>query len=94
VICDDTNDTINHVIYHYFQAVDRGKVYQMPPELTEEEELPVAVLIIQEEERRAELREFPELANALVQGRAGKIQGPVRTSKIGPILLKYKLQNK
>jgi hypothetical protein len=38
----------------------------MPPELTEEEELAVAVLISQEEERRVELRAFSELANALV----------------------------
>jgi hypothetical protein len=38
----------------------------MPPELTEEEELAVAVLISQEEERRALLRAFPELADALV----------------------------
>jgi hypothetical protein len=34
----------------------------MPPELTEEEELAVAVLISEEEDRRA----FPELADALV----------------------------
>jgi hypothetical protein len=34
----------------------------MPPELTEEEELTVAVLISEEEERRA----FPKLADALV----------------------------
>jgi hypothetical protein len=66
VIRDDTDDMINHVVYHYFQAADRGKVYQMPPELTEEEELAVAVLISQEEERRAELRAFPELVDALV----------------------------
>jgi hypothetical protein len=38
----------------------------MPSELTEEEELAVAVLISKEEERRAELRAFPELADALV----------------------------
>jgi hypothetical protein len=45
VIRDDTNDMINHVVYHYFHATDRSEVYQMPPELTEEEELAVAVLI-------------------------------------------------
>jgi hypothetical protein len=38
----------------------------MPPELTEEEELAVTVLISQEEETRAELRAFPELVDALV----------------------------
>jgi hypothetical protein len=66
VIRDDTDDMINHVVYHYFQAADRGEIYQMPSELTEEEELAVAVLISQEEERRAEMRAFPELANAQV----------------------------
>jgi hypothetical protein len=66
VIRDDVDDMINHVVYHYFQAADCGEVYQMPPELTKEEELTVAVLISKEEERRAELRAFPELADALV----------------------------
>jgi hypothetical protein len=65
VVRDDTDDMINHVVYHYFQAADRGEVYQMPPELTEEE-LAVAVLISKKEERRAELRAFPELADALI----------------------------
>jgi hypothetical protein len=66
VIRDDTDDMIHHVIYHYFQAADRGEAYQMHPELTEEEELVVAVLISEEKERRAEMRAFPELADALV----------------------------
>jgi hypothetical protein len=66
VVRDDVDDMVNHVVYHYFQAQDRGEVYQMPPELTEEEELVVAVLISKEKERRAELRAFPELADALV----------------------------
>jgi hypothetical protein len=55
------DDMVNHVIYHYFQVVDRGEAFEIPPELTEEEELAIAVLISQEEERRA----FPELADAL-----------------------------
>jgi hypothetical protein len=66
VVRDDTDEMINHVVYHYFQAADRGEVYQMPPELTEEEKLAVAILISKEEERRAEMRAFPELADALV----------------------------
>jgi hypothetical protein len=66
---------INHVVYHYFQAQDRGEVYQMPPELTEEEELIVAVLISKEEERRAKLRAFPELADA-----PGSLDGAPTTS--------------
>jgi hypothetical protein len=66
VVRDDVDDMVNHVVYHYFQAQDHGKVYQMPPELTEEKELVVAVLISKEEERRVELRAFPELVDALV----------------------------
>jgi hypothetical protein len=53
VVCDDTDDMINHVIYHYFLAADRGEDCVMPPELTEEEQFVVAVLISLEEERRA-----------------------------------------
>jgi hypothetical protein len=63
VIRDDTDDMVHHVVYHYFQAIDRGEAYQIPPELTEEEEeLAVAILISEEEDKRA----FPELADALV----------------------------
>jgi hypothetical protein len=36
---------VNHVVYHYFQAADHGEAFEIPPELTEEEELVVAVLI-------------------------------------------------
>jgi hypothetical protein len=61
VIRDDTDDMVNHVVYHYFQAADRGEAFEIPPELTEKEELTAAVVISQEEERRA----FPELADAL-----------------------------
>jgi hypothetical protein len=53
VVRYDIDDMINHVVYYYFQAQDCGEVYEMPPELTEEEELAVAVLISKEEERRA-----------------------------------------
>jgi hypothetical protein len=66
VVRNDVDDMVNHVVYHYFQAQDRGEVYEMPPELTAEEELAVAVLIRKEEERRVELRAFPEIADALV----------------------------
>jgi hypothetical protein len=61
VICDDTDDMVNHVVYHYFQAAYRGLAFEIPPELTEEEDLAVAVPISQEEEKRA----FPEHADAL-----------------------------
>jgi hypothetical protein len=52
VIRDDTDDMVNHVVYQYFMAADRGEAYEIPPELTEEEELAVVVQINQEEERR------------------------------------------
>jgi hypothetical protein len=48
VIRDDTNNMINHVVYHYFHAADRSEVYQMPPELTEEEELADALILLVE----------------------------------------------
>jgi hypothetical protein len=61
VICDDTDNIINHVVYHYFQAADRGLPDDIPPEFTKEEQLMVAILISQEEERRA----FPGYEDAL-----------------------------
>jgi hypothetical protein len=42
-------------------SAENGEPYDLPPELTEEKELAVAILISQDEERRA----FPELADAL-----------------------------
>jgi hypothetical protein len=30
VIRDDTDDMVDHVVYHYFYAADRGEAYQMP----------------------------------------------------------------
>jgi hypothetical protein len=51
---------VNHVVYH-FQAADLGLPFVMPPELIEEEELAVAVLISVEEEKRA----FPRIEDAL-----------------------------
>jgi hypothetical protein len=50
------------IVYHYFQAANLGQRLVMPPELTKEEELAVAVLISKEEEKRA----FPGLNDALV----------------------------
>jgi hypothetical protein len=61
VIRDDTDDMVNHVIYHYFLVADRGEAYEIPLELTEDEQLAVAVLISQEEERRT----FPGYEDAL-----------------------------
>jgi hypothetical protein len=61
VIRDDTDDMVHHVVYQYFHADGRGEAFEIPPELTEEEELAIAVLVSQEEERRA----FAELADAL-----------------------------
>jgi hypothetical protein len=61
VVRDDSDDMVNHVVSHYFQAADLGLRFVMPPELTEEEELAVAVLISVEEEKRA----FPGIEDAL-----------------------------
>jgi hypothetical protein len=47
------DDMVNHVVYRYFKAADNGEPYELPPELTVEEELTVDVLISEEEERRA-----------------------------------------
>jgi hypothetical protein len=52
---------INHVVYNYFKAIDNGEPYDLPLELTEEEELAISVLISQEEERRV----FPGYEDAL-----------------------------
>jgi hypothetical protein len=53
VVRDDVDDMVNNVVYHYFEAADRGEAYDIPPKLTEEEQLAVAVLINQKEKRRA-----------------------------------------
>jgi hypothetical protein len=45
VIRDDMDDMINHVVYNYFKAADNDESYDRPPELTEEEELIVTILI-------------------------------------------------
>jgi hypothetical protein len=62
VISDDTDDMVNHVIYNFFKAVDNGEHDELPPELTEEDELAVAILISEEEEER---RAFPGYEDAL-----------------------------
>jgi hypothetical protein len=58
---DDTDDMVNHVVYNYFKAADNGEPYDLPPELTEQEQLVVIVLISKEGERRA----FPGYEDAL-----------------------------
>jgi hypothetical protein len=52
---------VNHIVYHYFQAADLGLLFVMLPELTEEEELRVSILISTEGERKA----FPGIEDAL-----------------------------
>jgi hypothetical protein len=61
VIRDDTEDFIGNVAYNVLLARGNGKHYVLPPELTEDEELQVAVLVSAEEEKRA----FPGLEDAL-----------------------------
>jgi hypothetical protein len=53
---------VDHIVYHYLQATQLGQHFEIPPELTEEEQLVVAVLINAEKEKRA----FPDLEDALV----------------------------
>jgi hypothetical protein len=51
MVRDDTDDMINHVVYHYFEAAQLGQPVVIPPELAEEEDLAMAVLISKEEKR-------------------------------------------
>jgi hypothetical protein len=53
VVHDDTNDMVGHVAYHYLRAAQLGQPFVTPPELTEEEELVVGVLVSIEVEKRA-----------------------------------------
>jgi hypothetical protein len=61
VVRDDSDDMVNHVVYDYFEVADLGLPFVMLPELSEEEELQVAVLISAEEERWT----FPGIEDAL-----------------------------
>jgi hypothetical protein len=61
VVHDDTEDFVGNVAYNVFLARDNGEHYVLPPELREDEELQVAVLVSAEEEERA----FPRLEDAL-----------------------------
>jgi hypothetical protein len=59
VVCDDTDDMVGHVVYHYLRAAELGQHFDIPPELTEEQ-LAVAVIVSAEEKRA-----FPGIDNAL-----------------------------
>jgi hypothetical protein len=61
VVHDDTDDMIDHVAYHILRVAERGDHFELPPELTEEEELKVAIIATAEEEKRA----FPGYYDAL-----------------------------
>jgi hypothetical protein len=61
VIRDDTEDFVDNVAYNVLLARDNGEHYVLPPELTEDEELQVAVLVSEKEEKWA----FPGLEDAL-----------------------------
>jgi hypothetical protein len=65
VVCDDTDDFIGNIVPHAIHAIlanERGEHYELPPELTEDEQLQVAVIVSAEEEKRA----FSGLEDALV----------------------------
>jgi hypothetical protein len=61
VVRDDTEDFFGNVAYNVLLARDNGEHNVQPLELTEDEELQVAVLICAEEEKRA----FPGLEDAI-----------------------------
>jgi hypothetical protein len=48
-------------VYNVLLANERSEHYELPPELTEDEQLQVAILVSTEEEKRA----FPGLEDAL-----------------------------
>jgi hypothetical protein len=61
VVRDDTDNFIGNVVYNVLLANERGEHYELPPELTEDEQLQVAILVSTEEEKCA----FPRLEDAL-----------------------------
>jgi hypothetical protein len=60
-VCDDMEDFVGNVAYNILLAKYNGEHYVLPPELMEDKELQVAVLVSAEEEKRA----FPGLEDAL-----------------------------
>jgi hypothetical protein len=61
VVRDDTEDFVGNIAYNVLLAKENGEHYVLPPELTEDEELQVAILVSEEEEKRA----FPGIEDAL-----------------------------
>jgi hypothetical protein len=61
VVRDNTDDFVANVAYNVLLAKESGEHYVLPPELTEDEQLQVAVIISAEEEKRA----LPGLEDAL-----------------------------
>jgi hypothetical protein len=55
VVRDDTEDFVGNVTYNVLLARENGEHYVLPSEMTEDEELQVAVLVSAEEEKRASL---------------------------------------
>jgi hypothetical protein len=53
VVRDDTEDFFGNVAYNVLRARDNSEHYLLPPELTEDQELQVAVLVSAQEEKRA-----------------------------------------
>jgi hypothetical protein len=77
-------------VYNVLLANERGEHYELPPELTEDEQLQVAILVSMEEEKRA----FPRLEDALALSVAPPpppgpplrraAESPVRALALGP----------
>jgi hypothetical protein len=82
---DDTNDFVGNVVYNVLLANERGEHYELPPELTEDEQLQVAILVSAEEEKRAFLGLEDALALSVAPPpppgpppRSGAAESPVR----------------
>jgi hypothetical protein len=61
MVRDDTDDFVGNIVYNVLLANERGEHYELPPKLTEDEQLQVAILVSAEEEKRA----FPGIEDAL-----------------------------
>jgi hypothetical protein len=52
LVCDEVAKFVGHYVYHALQAAAQGEHFKMPPELTKEEALQVAVILSKVEEKR------------------------------------------
>jgi hypothetical protein len=60
IVCDDMDEFVANVAYNVLLASENGEHYVLLPELTEYEQLQVAIIVSAEEEKQA----FPGLEDA------------------------------